>query len=257
MLSGILFPTSGSINVLGFQPSERKNEFLKKISLVMGQKNQLMWDLPAIDTFNLNRETYEILKNDFNDLLDELVEIFDIKDILNQQVRKLSLGQRMKCELIASLLHKPKILFLDEPTIGLDILIQKKLRQFIKEFNRRYGTTVILTSHYMDDVKEIANRVIIINQGNLVFDNSIKELSHTYANYKILSLTLNKDVDKKTVQTLGEVVSFNYPQLILKVKPELIAETTSRALSILDVDDIDIREPELKDIVTKIFEKKS
>ena len=256
MLSGILFPTSGNIDVLNFQPYERKNEFLKQISLVMGQKNQLIWDLPPIDTFYLNKETYEIPDENYKNVLEELVDLFDIGDILKQQVRRLSLGQRMKCELVASLLHTPKILFLDEPTIGLDILIQKKLRQFIKEFNKKFGTTVILTSHYMDDVKEITNRIIIINQGEMAFDNSLKELSRAYANYKTLALTLNKNVPEEKVMSLGEVVSFEYPKLILKVQPELIAETTAKALSVLDVDDIDIAEPKLEDIVAKIFEKK-
>jgi len=256
MLSGILYPSSGEINVLGFKPNERKNEFLKKISLVMGQKNQLIWDLPAIDTFDLNRETYEVPKKEFNKTLEELIEIFDIKDILNQQVRRLSLGQRMKCEIVASLLHNPKILFLDEPTIGLDILIQKKLRHFIKEFNKRFGTTVILTSHYMDDVKEIANRIIIINKGSLVFDNSLKALSQKYANYKLLSLTLNNNAPKETLAKFEEVIKYEYPELIIKVKPEKIAEVTSMALKKLDVEDIDISEPELEDIVSKIFEKK-
>lgn len=253
MLSGILYPTKGEIKVLGFNPFERKHEFLKKISLVMGQKNQLLWDLPAIDTFNLNREVYEISKNEFKDTLEELIEIFEIKDILNQQVRKLSLGQRMKCELVASILHTPKILFLDEPTIGLDILIQKKLREFIKKYNKKFGTTVILTSHYMDDVKEIAKRIIIINEGNIVFDDSIGELSHKFANYKLLSLTLNKEVNLSDLKIFGEV-NYNFPNLEIKVSPDEIADITSQTLKLLDVDDIDISEPKLEDIVSKIFE---
>lgn len=254
MLSGILYPTSGKIEVLGYEPFNRKHDFLKKISLVMGQKNQLIWDLPAIDTFYLNRDTYDVSQEDFKRTLDELVSIFEIEDVLNQQVRRLSLGQRMKCELVASLIHNPKILFLDEPTIGLDIVIQKKLRQFIKEYNKKYGTTVILTSHYMDDVKEITNRIIIINQGSLVFDNTLKELGRRYANYKLLSLTLNNTAETKDFTQLGEILSYDYPKLVIKVDPTLIAETTAKALSLLEVDDIDISEPKLEDIVTKIFQ---
>ncbi|MBP9759278.1 ATP-binding cassette domain-containing protein [Candidatus Dojkabacteria bacterium] len=255
MLSGILYPTDGQIEVLGYKPFERKHDFLKKISLVMGQKNQLLWDLPAIDTFNLNKEVYEISKKEYQETLEELIEIFEIKDILNQQVRKLSLGQRMKCELVASILHNPKILFLDEPTIGLDILIQKKLRKFIKEYNKKFGTTVILTSHYMDDVKEIAERIIIINEGSLVFDNSISELSHKFANYKLLSLTLNTDANEGELKQLGDI-NYNFPKLEIKVTPSKTAEVTSQVLKLLDVDDIDISDPKLEDIVAKIFETK-
>ncbi|MBP7859921.1 ABC transporter ATP-binding protein, partial [Patescibacteria group bacterium] len=158
MLSGLLYPSEGKVKVLGYTPYERKHPFLKQISLVMGQKNQLFWDLPAIETFNLNKEIYEVDTKTYKKTLDELVEMLDIKEILNQQVRKLSLGQRMKCELVASLIHTPKILFLDEPTIGLDVVAQKKLRQFIKEYNEKYNATVILTSHYMGDVKELCKR---------------------------------------------------------------------------------------------------
>lgn len=256
MLSGILYPTAGNINVLGFTPTERKDEFLKNISLVMGQKNQLIWELPPIDTFYLNRETYEIDNKDFNKILKELTEIFEVCDVLTTQVRRLSLGQRMKCELVASLLHSPKILFLDEPTIGLDIIIQKKLRQYIKKVNEAFGTTVILTSHYMDDVKEIAKRIIVINKGLIIFDDKIQTLSKRFADYKILSLKLNKEVPEDILSQFDEVVKYEYPELIIKVRPERIAETTSFALKNLDVDDININEPELEDIVKILFESK-
>ena len=254
MLSGILYPSSGHVNVLGYKPSDRKSDFLKKISLVMGQKNQLIWDLPAIDTFNLNRETYDVPEKEYKQTMDELVEIFDIRDILKQQVRRLSLGQRMKCELVASLLYRPKILFLDEPTIGLDIVVQKKLRQFVKDINRKFGTTVILTSHYMDDVKEIANRIIIINNGSLVFDNSLDALTKKYANYKTLKVTLNKEATSQDIKTLGTEAEYQYPNLSLNVEPHSIAETTAQILKKFDVDDIDISEPGLEDIVASIFE---
>lgn len=255
MLSGILFPTSGNMNVLGYTPFDRNHDFLKKISLVMGQKNQLIWELPAIDTFNLNKETYEIPEANYKRTLDELITLFEIGDILTTQVRKLSLGQRMKCELVASLLHNPKILFLDEPTIGLDIIIQKKLRQFVKRVNEKFGTTVILTSHYMDDVKEIAERVIVINKGSLIFDDKLAALTKKFANYKTVSLTLNADADQKVLKMFDKVVKYEYPELVIKVRPEKIAETTSYALKNLDVDDIDISEPELEDIVEVLFKK--
>src|SRR3989338_9575080 len=167
-LSGLLYPTSGEVSVLGYTPWKRQPEFQKQFALVMGQKNQLWWDLPAIESFILNKEIYEVPAEKYQKTLDELVDLLEVRDILKIQVRKLSLGQRMKMELIAALIHSPKILFLDEPTIGLDVVMQKKMRDFIKEYNRRFKATIILTSHYMDDVKELCERVIIIDHGKLL-----------------------------------------------------------------------------------------
>jgi len=176
VLSGLLYPTSGAVSVLGYTPWERKPEFQKQFSLVMGQKNQLWWDLPAMESFILNKEIYEVPDIQYKKTLDELVELLDVKDFLKIQVRKLSLGQRMKMELIAALIHSPKILFLDEPTIGLDVVMQKKMRDFIKEYNKKYNATIILTSHYMDDVKELCNRVVIIDKGRILFDGALDEI---------------------------------------------------------------------------------
>ncbi len=181
MLSGLLYPSGGSVSVLGYKPFDRKNEFLKQISLVMGQKNQLWWDLPPMDTFLLNKEIYEISDKDFKSRVEELSELLDVKDILNVQVRKLSLGQRMKCELMAALLHHPKILFLDEPTIGLDVVVQQKLRDFIKEYNIKYKATILLTSHYMRDVKHLCKRVVVINYGQIIYDGNLDQLTKQYA----------------------------------------------------------------------------
>lgn len=176
MLSGLLYPTSGSIEVLGHTPHKRDADFLRQISFIMGQKNQLWWDIPAIESFNLNRDIYEVPEKQYRAVLDELVDLLDIKDILHQQVRHLSLGQRMKCELVAALVHTPKVLFLDEPTLGLDVVTQQKIREFIKAYNKRHNATVILTSHYMDDVKEVCDRVIIIDKGAVLFDGKISNL---------------------------------------------------------------------------------
>lgn len=181
MLSGLLYPSGGHVSVLGFTPFDRKHEFLKQISLVMGQKNQLWWDLPPMDTFLLNKEIYEILDTDFKKRVEELSELLDVKDILNVQVRKLSLGQRMKCELMAALLHHPKIFFLDEPTIGLDVVAQQKLRDFIKEYNEKYKATILLTSHYMRDVKQLCKRVVVINYGEIIYDGDLDQLMKEYA----------------------------------------------------------------------------
>lgn len=181
MLSGLIYPSGGEISVLGYKPFDRKKEFLKQISLVMGQKNQLWWDLPPMDTFLLNKEIYEISDADFNERVEELSELLDVKDILQVQVRKLSLGQRMKCELMAALMHQPKILFLDEPTIGLDVVVQQRLRHFITAYNKKHKATIILTSHYMQDVKQLCDRVIVINFGGLIYDGRLSDLTTKYA----------------------------------------------------------------------------
>src|SRR3989344_308633 len=193
-LSGLLYPTKGEIRVLGFNPYNRKPEFLKSISLVMGQKNQLWWDLPSIDTFLLNKEIYAVPDGEYNKVLDELSRLLDVKKILKTPVKKLSLGQRMKMELIASLIHSPKVLFLDEPTIGLDVVMQKNLREFIKEYNMRFKATIVLTSHYMGDVEELCRRVIIINFGKIVFDGQLSSLVTKYAPYKKIKVLFKEYV---------------------------------------------------------------
>lgn len=176
MLSGLLYPSNGTVSVLGSKPFDRKKDFLKQISLVMGQKNQLWWDLPPMDTFLLNKEIYEISDADFKSRVEELSELLDVKQIMHVQVRKLSLGQRMKCELMAALLHRPKILFLDEPTIGLDVVVQQRVRHFIKDYNLKYKATILLTSHYMQDVKAMCSRVIVINHGAIIYDGVLDDL---------------------------------------------------------------------------------
>ncbi|MBU4351053.1 ABC transporter ATP-binding protein [Patescibacteria group bacterium] len=252
-LSGLLYPTSGEVSVLGFNPWDRKTQFLKQISLVMGQKNQLWWDLPAIETFNLNKEIYEVPDKQYKKILDEMVQLLEVEDILKVQVRKLSLGQRMKCELIASLLHSPKVLFLDEPTIGLDVIMQKKIRDFVREYNKRYNATVILTSHYMGDVEELCQRVIIIDKGTLVFDGQLSEIIQKYADHKLVSLILNKEVDPKVVAKVFPVKEFNYPKLVLMVKREQVASLTARALQELPVADLSIEDPAIEDVIRELF----
>lgn len=252
-LSGLLYPTSGQVSVLGFNPWNRKTEFLKQISLVMGQKNQLWWDLPAIESFNLNREIYEVPAKQYKKVLDEMVQLLEIEDILKVQVRKLSLGQRMKCELIASLLHSPKVLFLDEPTIGLDVIMQKRIRDFVREYNKRYNATVILTSHYMGDIEDLCQRVMIIDKGTLVFDGQLSEIIQKYADHKLVSLILNKEVDPKVVAKVFPVKEFNYPKLVLMVKREQVASLTARALQELPVADLSIEEPAIEDVIRELF----
>ncbi len=252
-LSGLLYPTHGKISVLGFNPYDRKPEFLKKIALVMGQKNQLWWDLPSIDTFVLNKEIYDISDEKFEEVMDELTTLLDTKDTLKIPVKKLSLGQRMKMELIASLIHTPKVLFLDEPTIGLDVVMQKNLREFIKEYNKRFKATIILTSHYMGDVEELCERVIIINFGKLVFDGKLSSLVNKYAPYKKIKVLFKGYVDPKRIDVLGEIDTFKFPQLILNVPNEKANHTASSILENFDVEDITIEEPQIEDVIAKVY----
>jgi len=204
-LSGLLYPTNGNVKVLGYTPFDRKTKFLKQISLVLGQKNQLWWDLPAMETFLLNKEIYEISDKDFNETVDALVSLLDAKDLINIPVRKLSLGQRMKMELIAALIHRPKVLFLDEPTIGLDVVMQKKIREFLKEYNSKYKSTIILTSHYMDDVEELCKRVIIINYGKLLYDGDFGTLIKKHSPLKQITVILDQEINEEKIKEFGNL----------------------------------------------------
>ncbi len=252
-LSGLLYPTSGKVSVLGFDPWERKTRFLKKIALVMGQKNQLWWDLPAMETFLLNKEIYEIPEERFKKTLGELVKLLEVEDLLKVQVRKLSLGERMKCELIAALLHSPRVLFLDEPTIGLDVVMQKKMRDFIKDYNRRSKSTILLTSHYMGDVQELCQRVIIIDRGRIVFDGELAEITKKYADRKLISLVLAEEVDPRKLEAIGEIKEFTYPRVTLSVKRKNISAVTAEVLDKLPVADLNVEEPPIEDIIRELF----
>jgi len=256
MLSGILYPTKGYVNVLGYIPQDRKPAFQKQISLVMGQKNQLWWDLPATDTFLLNKDIYNIPDSIYQKTLNELTDLLDVRDILNTPVRRLSLGQRMKCELIASLLHQPKILFLDEPTIGLDITMQRKIRGFLKKVNKEFKTTVILTSHYMDDVKEVCDRVIMINQGHKIYDGQIKELINDFANEKYLNIDFEEPVKKDDLEKIGKVIQFEDTHALLSVPRHSHAQKAAEIINNYPVDNLDIKEVELEDIIIKYFDKR-
>ncbi len=254
-LSGLLFPSSGEVSVLGFNPFDRKPEFLRQISLVMGQKNQLWWDLPAIESFHLNKEIYQVSDHDFKKRLDELVDLMGVADVVNVQVRKLSLGQRMKCELIAALIHRPKVLFLDEPTIGLDVVMQQRLREFIKEYNKKSDTTIILTSHYMKDVQELCERVIIIDHGKILYDGKLDDIVKERATHKIISIVLRKQVDKKKLSALGEIKLQDFPNLQLSVPFEKSNQIAARLLEDFPVEDLNIEEPDIEEIIREYFTK--
>ncbi len=257
VLSGLLYPTHGKVRVLGFDPWDRKPEFQRQFALVMGQKNQLWWDLPAMETFLLNQAIYEIPETQFKKTLTKLVDLLDVKDVLNVQVRKLSLGQRMKCELIAALLHNPKVLFLDEPTIGLDVVMQKVLRDFIKTYNKEFKSTIILTSHYMGDVKELCERAVIIDHGHKIFDGKLQDIIDRYARNKILSLTLSEDISRSKLEKFGEVKEFDLPRVTLLVPRAQATKVAGHILTSLPVIDVNIEEPPIEAIIREVFETKA
>ena len=254
-LTGLLFPTSGQITVLNHIPFERKPEFLKQIAFIMGQKNQLWWDLPAMDTFILNKEIYAVKDKEFKTIIAELSDLLDVKEILKIPVKKLSLGQRMKCEIIASLLHSPRVLFLDEPTIGLDVVMQKKFRDFIDGYNQKFGATVILTSHYMADVEALTKRVIVINHGKLLFDGKLHELIKKYAPEKFIRIVLKEPVARAKLNGFAKIKSYNFPELVLKVTPKNLSETTAKIIQMLPVVDLNIEDVPIEDVIRQIFTK--
>ncbi len=256
-LSGLLHPTTGNVKVLGYTPYERKTQFLKQIALVMGQKNQLWWDLPAIESFALNKQIYEIPDKKYKETLEELSELLDVKDVLHVQVRKLSLGQRMKCELIAALIHSPKVLFLDEPTIGLDVVMQKKLRDFIKVYNKKYKATIILTSHYMEDVQQLCDRVIIIDHGKIGYDGKLDDIVKKYSKHKFLSIVFQKEIPKIELENFGTIKEYNSIKVVLAVPRDEATKVAEKILSKFDIDDINIEEPNIEDIIRDVFTKKT
>ncbi len=253
VLSGLLYPTSGFTQVLGFDPWERKSRFLKEISLVMGQKNQLWWDLPAIETLELNRAIYEISQKEYKKTLDELVTMLEVKKLLKIKVRRLSLGQRMRLELVAALLHTPKVLFLDEPTIGLDLVAQQKMRDFILDYNKRYKATILLTSHNMDDLVGIAKRVIVIDKGKILFDGELRELVNRFAKDKIIKVSLSKEAGVKQLESIGKIKKLDFPEVVLSVPRSATAVAAAELLQNLPVADLTIEEEPIEDIIRKVF----
>ena len=253
MLSGILYPTSGEATVLGYVPAKRQPVFQKQFALVMGQKNQLWWDLPAMESFLLNQAIYEVPEDQFRAVLNELTELLDITDILDIPVRKLSLGQRMKCELAAALLHSPKVLFLDEPTIGLDVVSQNNIREFLKKYNREKKITIILTSHYMEDVAALCERVVIINHGAMMYDGSLRALIDEHIDYKVLEVTFTEPVSTETLSAFGTVKEYQPQRVVLEVSKNSAKEMAAQILTKLPVDDILINEVSIDDVIRHIF----
>ncbi len=255
MLTGLLYPSSGKAQVLGYNPWERKNEFRKQYSLIMGQKNQLWMDLPAIESFNLNKVIYQIPDKQFKSTLEELVEILDIQNVLNVQVRRLSLGERMKMELVAALLHKPKVLFLDEPTIGLDITSQRVIREFIKKYNKRFSTTILLTSHYMDDIQALCKRVIIINSGNKVYDGNIDNILNDFSRVRNLTVTFSEPTSEHEMSQIAKIDEFSPFKITFSVERDKLITVLTELLQAFSVKDISTSEVGISEAISNIFQK--
>ena len=251
MLSGLLYPTSGTASVLGFEPSRRSHDFLRQITLVMGNRNQLSWDLPALDSFDLNRAIYGLPMDEFKHTRDEFIELLDLRDLVQKPIRNLSLGERMKMEIVGALLHKPKFLFLDEPTLGLDVTMQKRIRSFVAEYNQRYGATVLLTSHSMADVEALCKRVIVIHHGSILFDGDLSALVKRFSAFKTVGFTL--DDPSINLSQYGEVVSLDSGRVTLRVPTEKASAITARILSNLDVDDLTVEAAPIEDVIESVF----
>ena len=255
MLSGILYPTGGKVEVDGYVPWERKNEFKRRISIVMGQKNQLWWDLPASDSFYLNKCIFGVDDGSYRDIIMELSELLDVKELLNVQVRRLSLGERMKMEILAALIHRPDILFLDEPTIGLDILSQKKIREFLKAYNEQWKTTVIITSHYMADIEALCDRTVIINQGQLVDDGKLGDINRILGEKKLLSVKTSAAVGVESWKAFGVVRELNEAGPVLEVPQEKVKEVLGAILSGFAVEDFTVTDIPLEESIARFYQK--
>lgn len=255
VLSGLLYPTSGNVDVMGFTPQERKPDFLKSITMVMGQKQQLAWDLTPADSFLVNQAIYDIADGDFRKRLGDLTEMLELQPVLNKPVRKLSLGERMKCELAAALLHGPKILFLDEPTIGLDVNMQQAVRRFVADYNKRTGAAIILTSHYMADVQALAERVLVIDGGRLVFDGNLNALVAERAPNKMLRLQLAEPVPEQRLAEFATVRSLSGLTAELLAPRGSVAEIAARILNEVAVADIAIEEMPIEEVIGRLFQR--
>jgi ABC-2 type transport system ATP-binding protein len=251
VLSGLLFPTSGAVSVLGVVPWKRDKSFLQQITLVMGQRAQLIWDIPALQTFELNRAIYHIPAEQYRQMLDELTELLELGPLLKKPVRNLSLGERMKCEIAAALLHRPSVVFLDEPTIGLDVTMQRRIRGFIAEYNRRFGATVLLTSHYMADVQALCKRVIIIHHGKLVYDGDLSVLVSKFTAQKTIIVELGEC--QADFSTYGEIVSCEDGRVTLRVPKAETARITARILSDFPVIDLLVEDPPIEEVIDRVF----
>lgn len=253
LLSGVITPTAGEARVLGFVPWERENEYRRRFALVMGQKNQLWWDLPAQESFQLHQKIYRIEAAAFKRTKDELVDLLDVGQLLGQPVRELSLGERMKMELIAALLHSPDVLFLDEPTIGLDVVAQHNIQKFLKQYQQARGITILLTSHYMKDVAALCRRVVIIAGGEIVHDGSLAGVIDRFSDYKVLTLQFADDRMPSDLAHLGEVLEVAAPRVRLQVDRNEISKLLSAVLANYAIQDVSVEDPPLEEVIASAF----
>lgn len=257
MLSGILYPTSGEANVLGYVPWERKNEFKRLFSMVMGQKNQLWWDLPASESIYLNKCIYDVDDHLYRRSLAELSEMLEVQELLDVQVRRLSLGERMKMELIAALIHRPRLLYLDEPTIGLDFPSQKKVREFLKYYNEQFGATILLTSHYMKDVEDLCRRTIIINEGNLLYDGELHRINDLFGEQKIIKLQFSEPVAEQRLAKFGRIVRADDYSVVLELPKYRLKEVSRAVLDSFPTIDWTIEDVPIEDSISMLYHKES
>ena len=255
MLAGLLYPTRGSAKVLGYVPWERDDGYRRQFALLLGQKNQLWWDLPAYESLALNAEIYGVSRADLDRTVAEMGELLRVRDKLNVPVRELSLGERMKLELIAALLHRPRVLFLDEPTIGMDVVSQKTVREFLREYNTKQKTTILLTSHYMADIQALCERVIIIDHGKIFFDGRLDEVVDRFADFKLVTIQCADSAASTTeaLDKFGEVIEREHGSIKLKVKRDRVIPVCKALLDELPVQDIDIQEVPIEDVIRNLF----
>jgi ABC-2 type transport system ATP-binding protein len=253
LLSGVIVPTSGTAQVMGFTPWERKNEYRRRFALVMGQKNQLWWDLPALESFQLHKQIYRIDPEQYRKTLDELTALLDIGRLLKQPVRELSLGERMKMELTAALLHNPEVLFLDEPTIGLDVVAQHNIQQFLKHYQEERRITIMLTSHYMKDVAALCRRVVIISQGQIKYDGLLTDIVSQFSSQKLITLQLAEDTITTGFERFGEVLEIVPPKVKLRIERTEVARVLAAILAQTAIDDVVVEDPPLEQVIGEVF----
>ena len=253
MLTGLIHPSGGQVQVAGQVPFRRTPSFLHNITLVMGQKQQLIWDLPTLDSLRINAAIYDIPDGEFRRRLGELTELLDLGEKLNQPVRKLSLGERMKAELLAALLHHPKVLFLDEPTLGLDVNAQSSVRDFLRQYNQQYGATVLLTSHYMADITALCDRVMLIYEGELIYDGGLNDLLERFAPYRAVKVELARSCESAQLQPYGELESLDGCVARFIVRRDRLTETVARLLAELAVVDLTVTDPPVEEVIGRVF----
>ncbi|WP_106089869.1 ABC transporter ATP-binding protein [Enhygromyxa salina] len=259
LLAGLLYPSRGQARVLGFDPADRRPEFLRRIALVMGQKRQLSWDLPSLDTFELNRVVFDVPRELYERRLAEMTELLDLGAVVRKPVRTLSLGERMKCELVAALLHAPEVLFLDEPTIGMDVTMQLAIREFIREYHRRHGATLVLTSHYMEDVAALCERILVIDEGRLCFDGSIAELVRRIRPLRRVAVRVDARLDPGTeseLEQLGQLALAGPPRLALDVAPQRVPAAVARLLALPGARDLEVHDAPLEEVMRELFARR-